>query len=122
MEIIKNPTENQQTAKKIVERIAYEHNTELVEELQIEIEDLYFVGNNSVAFDVKTKSIHEYDTNCHMDNNDEIHEFIKDILTIFERVRISQDFEVGDLEIYDKIHISCGITRMWWIGELEEGD
>ena len=47
------------------------------------------------------------------------------ILEIFERVRISQDFDLDDEHICYSYHISCGIVKMeqrWKIKEMIKED
>lgn len=103
---------NQKLAEKAVKRVAYKCNQDLCKELKIELEDFHYIGENSVAFNIRTKSVSEPETNYYEGNDVRINEFINSIFEIFERVRVSQDWDVDDLQQFYKYHISCGIVKM----------
>ena len=113
---------NQKLAEKAVKRIAYEYNTELCKPLEIELKNFHYVGENSVAFDIRTKAVKEPEVNYSEDNERLVKEFIISIFEMFERVRVSQDWDVDDFQAFYKYHISCGIVKMGYreIPEIKE--
>ena len=115
-------SKNQKLAEKAVKRIAYKCNQSLCKDLKIELKDFHYVGENSVAFDIKTKAVSEPEINAYQDNDKEIKTFINSIFEIFERVRVSQDWDVDDFQAFYRYHISCGIVKMGYreIPEIKE--
>lgn len=115
---------NQEEARIVVNKLVNDLNKNLHEELQIQTH-LSNVGSNSVKFDIQEKCVSEYETNYHESNNHAIMKLIFQILEIFERVRISQDFDLDDEHICYSYHISCGIVKMeqsWKIKEMIKED
>lgn len=114
---------NQEEAS-VVSKLINDLNKNLHKELQIQAH-LSNVGSNSVKFDIQEKCVSEYEINYHESNNPAIMKLIFQILEIFERVRISQDFDLDDEHICYSYHISCGIVKMeqrWRIKEMIKED
>lgn len=111
---------SQKLAEKVVKKIQDECNQNLSQALTIELEDVHFVGKNSIAFDIRTKAVNEPEINYSEDNEKLVKKFIISIFEIFERVRVSQDWDVDDFQAFYKYHISCGIIKMNYREILEE--